>query len=144
MSEKYLTKDGLAYFLSKLDSRFAAQSSLSKYLPLTGGTMTGGITLAIDSSAYNAKGFIFTGGSRIGGNTGGDLGLYSTTNIYIRPSCNGSASTYGLQMTFSDFSPTTSESMSLGTSSYQYNEIRGKTLYENGTSLTNTYLKYKH
>ena len=114
----------------------------SVYVNVTGDTMTGGLTLATDSSAYNTKGLIFgssESGSRIGGNTSKDLGIYAYKDLYIRPAY-GSATTYGLKMTSSDFSPTTNKSMSLGTSSYQYNNIYANILYEGGTSLTNKYV----
>lgn len=118
----------------------ASHNHDSTYLKLSGGTLTGGITLPIDAgTAYNAKGIAFSNGSRIGGNSS-DVGIYSSNNIYLRPSCNGSASSYGLIMESNEFYPTTNESMSLGDSSYQYLNIRGKYIYENGTSLANKYL----
>lgn len=97
----------------------------SVYVNVTGDTMTGGLTLALDSSAYNTKGLMFgsTTGSRIGSNGSNDLGIYATNNLFIRPNYTSSTTTYGLKMTATDFSPTTNKSMSLGTSSYQYNNI---------------------
>ena len=108
----------------------------------TQSTFSGGVKLSYESTAYNTKGIVFAVDNkeaRIGADSTGDLGLYSYNDVYIRPSCTNGASSYGLLMTSTNFSPTTNESMSLGTSSYQYNNIYGKTLYENGTSLVNKY-----
>lgn len=72
--------------------------SLSNYLPLAGGTMTGGITLSDDNSAYNNKGLLWASGSRIGEQTNGNFGIYGKSTIYIRP---GTATdlTKGLKIT---------------------------------------------
>ena len=74
------------------------ESSGGNFLPLTGGTMTGGITMATTSSAFNAKGILFgTDGSagRIGGNSTA-LGVYSAGTLYLRPDSETSVSSYGV------------------------------------------------
>lgn len=63
------------------------------YLKLSGGTMTGGITMASDSSGWNTKGIIFSNGSRIGENTSGDIGIYGAAKMYLRPNSGTSAHT---------------------------------------------------
>lgn len=122
----------------------AAQNTANAALPKAGGTMTGGITLQTTNSAFNDYGIIFNSSgskvARIGANTA-DIGIYCLNNIYFRPSCTETQiGSYGMMMQSTDFSPTSNEGMSLGTSSLQFNKIYGKTLYENGTSLGSKYL----
>lgn len=123
----------------------AAQNTANAALPKAGGTMTGGITLQVSNSAFNDYGIIFNSSgtkvARIGSNNGGDIGIYSIENLYFRPSCTETqGGNYGMMMKSTDFSPTSNEGISLGTSSIQFNKIYGKTLYENGTSLGSKYL----
>lgn len=87
----------------------ASSADLSNYLPLSGGTMTGAITLQNTSVAWNSVGIIFKGGSRIGENNNGGLGIYGAGKVYIRPSSVTNASSYGLiisdtDVTFNDYS----------------------------------------
>lgn len=92
------------------------------------------------SNANNENGLVLLNSSnkksKISTNTNGDLGLYAYGNFFIRPS-TGSSNAYGLKMTSSDFSPTTNKSMSLGTSSYQYNNIYSNAIYQNGKQVAN-------
>ena len=59
------------------------------YLPLTGGTMSGPISMAVGSSTANGATLKFMDGNtlkaRVGSNTGGLLQLYATGNIVLRP-----------------------------------------------------------
>lgn len=59
------------------------------YLPLTGGTMSGPISMAVSSSTANGATLKFMDGdtlkARVGSNTGGLLQLYATGNIVLRP-----------------------------------------------------------
>ena len=124
-----------------------AHDLASKALPRSGGTMTGtlygnnGIELIANaSSANNAQGVTlkngtYTGRMSIGGS--GGFGVYSDGDIFIRPRY-GEGTGYGVKMTKTDMSPTTNASLSLGTSkSMQYNNIYGKTIYQNGKQVAN-------
>ena len=122
------------------------------YLPLTAGSskkLTGtlyadteGIVVGHSSTANNTMGIVFgtaNSNSRIGANSKGALGIYARTELYMRPGVDTDASA-GLKMTRTDFSPTTNKSMSLGTSSYNYNNLYATTIYEANTSLINKYV----
>lgn len=128
------------------ESEFMAKLA-TDYLALSGGTMTGtlcgngGISLTANvSSANNAQGITLNNGGNTGrislGNSGG-LGIYSDNTMFIRPAYSEGTG-YGVKMTKSDMSPTTNASLSLGTSSsMQYNNIYGKTIYQNGKKVAN-------
>lgn len=121
--------------------------ALENYLPLTAGSskkLTGtlyandnGIVVGTDSStANNTKGIVFgeNGLTKIGASS--SLGLYAERNIYLRPGTETDANA-GVQMTRTNFSPTTSGSMSLGTSTNEFNNIYGTTIYQNGKQVAN-------
>ena len=95
---------------------------LSSYLPLSGGTMTGGVTfLGNQSSAWNDKGIMFTKGSRMGENSSGELGIYSYgSRVIIRP--NGSSTTQGLIIQDATVIPGGS-SVTLGSSSNKWSNV---------------------
>ena len=89
----------------------AAASHTHSYLPLSGGTMTGVITLTSGSrAAYDKTALSFikssdkTEQARIGTDGGNGLGLYANGSIYIRPNVTlGSGSTNGLIISSSSF-----------------------------------------
>lgn len=93
--ERYSTNTG-----SSWSSWVKVQGNLADYLPLSGGTMTGGITMATDSSnAFNTKGILFgTDGAkgRIGAANAGAVGIYAAGTIYLRPNSASSASSNGV------------------------------------------------
>lgn len=92
--------------------KFLDSNNYSSYaLPLSGGTMTGAITLTSGSDAANAKtalSFIKSSDkseqARIGTDTANGLGMYAKGTIYIRPNVTlGSSSTNGLIISNSSF-----------------------------------------
>lgn len=81
-----------------LATTFSYTNLDSRYVNVSGDTMTGSLTLATDaSSAFNTKGLLFSGNvGRLGSSTN-SLGLYSVGPIYIRPNCTTTTtSSYGL------------------------------------------------
>jgi hypothetical protein len=104
-------------------------TDLSGYLPLTGGTLTGALTVNADITT-TGKVMVGTGG------TNSYLGSDSATNIYLRNSsgavlvCDGLAVRRGTTLT----------NATLGTASYPWLALYATTVYENGTSLANKYL----
>lgn len=98
------------------------------YLPLAGGTMTGGVTfLGNQSSAYNDKGILFTKGARIGENSSGDIGIYSPSKIYLRPNSSTGASTDGVVIDNSSLCPGDNNTETLGTSGYKWKNVYATT-----------------
>lgn len=116
-------------------------------LPKSGGTLTGtlygnsGIELTANaSSANNDQGVTLKNSgytARMSIGSSGGLGIYSDSALFIRPAYSEGTG-YGVKMTKTDMSPTTNASLSLGTSSsMQYNNIYGKTIYQNGKQVAN-------
>lgn len=64
--------------------------------------------------------------------------------IHMCPGGVSKSSTTGYIFGASEFYPGTTNAYSLGTTSLQWNNICGKTLYENGTSLANKYAASSH
>lgn len=104
-------------------------SALDSYLPLAGGTMTGGITLNNDvhlsakhtnNDSYNII-YVNNQNNIIFGSTG-FRGIYSYNSIH----------------------PLTTNTYDLGTSTRQWNNIYGKILYEDGTKLSSKYALISH
>lgn len=94
----------------------------------SGDTMTGGLTLSNGSSAYNDKGLLFTHGSRIGENTGGDLGIYAASGLYIKPSSpTASSGTEGIRITDDGLYPCVNNTESLGLSNYKWSNVYATT-----------------
>lgn len=92
--------------------KFLDSNNYSSYaLPLSGGTMTGAITLTSGGNDINEKialSFIKSSDkseqARIGTDTNDGLGMYAKGNIYIRPNVTlGSSSTNGLVISSSSF-----------------------------------------
>lgn len=109
----------------------------STYLKLSGGTMTGPVTfLGNQSSAYNDKGIIFTGGSRIGENTSNQLGLYSGGKFYLRPNSASSSSGKGIEIDNTFLIPTVTNEMSLGDSTHKWTTVYATTFNGNATTAT--------
>lgn len=83
-----------------LDTKvYAEASSLSGYLPLTGGTLTGPLNITPSTtSALTSDGLDFGAYAHIGSATGtnGNLGLYSKGTIYLRPGNGSQGSDYGI------------------------------------------------
>ena len=106
-------------------------SNYSSYaLPLSGGTMTGAITLTGQSSAFNDKNILFSSGGRIGSNTNGDIGIYSNDTIYLKPnSTAASSTTKGVLIDNTGLYPvSTSSDQYLGTSANKWNTVYSTTL----------------
>jgi len=86
--------------------------------------MTGGITMASDSSAWNTKGIIFSNGSRIGENTSGGLGIYTAEKLYLRPnSGTASSSTDGVIIDGTGLYPSVTNTENLGGTSNKWANI---------------------
>ena len=144
----FYTKGQITEGGTPLATKYAGKNEIpTDYLPKSGGTLSGtlngtaGIVLTSTvSSANNEQGLTLKNGTYTGrvslGNSGG-LGIYAGANIFLRPGTS-EGSDFGVRMTTSDMTPTTSESMSLGTSSTkQYNSIYGKAIYQNGKKVAN-------
>lgn len=103
----------------------AAQGTLAtNALPKSGGTMTGGITMANDSSGWNTKGIIFSSGSRIGENTSGGLGIYAAEKLYLRPNSGTAASsTDGVIIDGTGLYPSVTNTENLGGTSNKWANI---------------------
>lgn len=109
----------------------------TSYLPLAGGTMTGGVTyVGNQSSAWNDKGILFTNGSRIGENTSGQLGLYSANKFYIRPQSGTASSGKGIEIDNTFLIPSTTNEMSLGDSTHKWTTVYAATFDGNATTAT--------
>jgi len=107
------------------------------YLPLAGGTMTGGVTfVGNQSSAFNDKGIMFTNGSRIGENSSKALGLYSCSTLYIRPNSVTSSSGKGIEISSTTMYPTVNNEMSLGDSSHKWTTVYATTFSGNADTAT--------
>lgn len=68
-------------------------------LPLTGGTMTGGITLQTGSSGFNDKGLVWNNNAARIGASVNDLALYAKGSIYLRPNSETAISSDGIIVT---------------------------------------------
>ena len=121
---------------------------LSGYLPLAAGTNkkltgrlyadTAGIVLGNNTNGANHQKALMFGSAdsktRIGADDAGDLGIYATKDLYLRPGVSTDLAA-GLKMTRTNFSPTTTKSISLGSSSNMFNDIYGTTIYQNGNKV---------
>lgn len=138
----YTQADGLYFALNQVPGnrsgvRIATTNDLIDYLPLSGGTLTGALTLPSRASVWgDLTNIAFSSGGKITGNTSGNIGIQGTTSLFFRPT---NAATYQMTLDSSGLHPGTSKNISLGTSSYYWNNIYGTTIYENGTSLANKY-----
>ena len=125
-----LPETDLGYSLGSSDFKWNIYGNVEGYLPLSGGTMTGGITLVGNqSSAYNDKGLIFTDNSRIGENSSGDLGIYGARKVFIRPSSSSSASSVGIEVNDTAVLPGTNNTESLGSSSKKWLNVYATTFH---------------
>lgn len=104
LAAKFVTSGGTSSQFVKgdgsLDSNtYATTTQLGQYLPLSGGTMTGPITLTSGSANTfdkTALSFIYKSGTeqaRIGTDSSNGLGLYSKGTIYIRPNMSSFSGT---------------------------------------------------
>ena len=111
--------------------------SSTAYLPLAGGTMTGGINLVGNqSSAYNTKGLVFTNGSRLGEDTSKNLGIYGGAKVVIRPNSSSSSSVDGIEILGTGLIPTNNNTENLGASDHKWNTVYATTFNGNATSAT--------
>ena len=94
------TTSGTGFLKSSVSNNTVTWSyDNTSYLPLIGGTMTGGITMAVGSSAFNDKGILFGTGDttcRVSSSNNGSIGVYTAGSIYLRPGSATSASSYGV------------------------------------------------
>lgn len=105
-------------------------------LPLSGGTLTGALTInGTDSSTANLH-FGRTSYNYITGPSG--------STIHMCPGGISKSSSTGYIFGSSAFYPGSNNAYSIGTTSLQWNNICGRTLYENGTSLVNKYASKEH
>ena len=110
----------------------ALKSHTHSYLPLSGGTLTGlltankGITMTTPSSAINNVNINFGTAAQIGANSNGLLGLYSTEKIGIRPGSGEISANDGVTFTTTEVTPLKTDTVKLGTSSYQWSEVNAK------------------
>lgn len=86
----------IAWSLAEIGA--AAATHTHSYLPLSGGTLTGSLTLTSnDSGAFNNNGILFSNNNgRIGASTDGLLGIYAKDAIYLKPNSSTTPSSYGL------------------------------------------------
>ena len=121
------------------------------YLKLSGGTMTGGITLPSKDTAFNTYNLVFSSGGIIGGNTSGNIGIYAGT-IYLRGGSNNTTNSgQGITVTGTQVDPYATNEVSLGTSSLKYKNIYATTFTGNltgnatndsdGNAINTTYVK---
>ena len=113
---------------------------LPSFLPLAGGTMTGAITFTSQSSAFNDKNILFSGGGRIGASSSG-IGIYAD-KIYLRPnSASSMDGTKGIVIEGSQVNPGGNETISLGTASLKWNDVYAKKFHGDldGTATYATY-----
>jgi hypothetical protein len=111
-------------------------SHTHNYLPLGGGTLTGPLTITgTDSTTANLH-FGRASYNYISGPSG--------STIHMCPGGISKSSTTGYIFGASAFYPGTTNGYSIGTTSLQWNNICGKTLYENGTSLVDKYAAASH
>ena len=107
----------------------AASADLSGYLPLTGGTLTGALTVNADITT-TGKVMVGTGGAS------SYVASDSANNIYLRNSsgavlvCDSLTVRRGASVT----------NATLGNSTYPWLALYATTVYENGTSLANKYV----
>ena len=122
----------------------ANTSDLNNYLPLSAGSgkkLTG--DLYLDNTSAD-KSLFYSAGAQIRGTTSGDLSISSKNgrNIFFRCDGTGEATT-GIRLnrpsgsTIADFYPQTTERVNFGTSTNQFNNIRGKTIYQDGKQVAN-------
>lgn len=140
MAEYHIDKfdyGGNTYIID--DSRVDGKVSKS------GDTMSGGLTFGNDSNARNDKGIIFTGGSRIGEDTGSPrvLGIYGQ-KIAIRPNSLSSNSGDGIEITSDGLYPANNNSESLGLSNKKWANVYATTFNGalNGNASTATIASY--
>ena len=100
-----------------------AYENSNAYLALSGGTMTGGITMTSGSSAFNDVGILFSNGGRIGGNLTGGLGIYGSNGVYIRPNSTSNAGTDGIEVTANATMPGNNGSENLGDPTRLWNNV---------------------
>lgn len=126
---------------------FITSSSLDSYLPLSAGSskkLTGVLYVpsALQTSSENVwtntKGVNFYDSSTIYGHIGvsdaGILGLEAKGNDGIYFGINGSTKAI---LNTTTFKPLSNEGLDLGGSSYKWNNIYGKTIYQNGKQVAN-------
>lgn len=111
-------------------SFYANDAHLSKALTLTGITKDTACINFSRSTNVTTYGYNY-----ITAPTGG--------TIAIEPGLSPSSTT-GYHFTSTDLRPGVTNTYNLGTSTLQFNNIYGKTLYENGTSLTSKYASFNH
>ena len=105
------------------------------YLKKSGGTLTGGVTfLGNQSSAWNDKGIIFSGGSRIGESSA--LGIYGNGEVYIRPNSGSAVGTDGIVINASGLEPTNNNTENLGSTTNKWNTVYATTFSGNATTST--------
>ena len=122
-------------------------SHTHSYLPLTGGTMTGVVTLtsggsfALEKTALSfINSFDKTEQARIGTNTINDLGLYAIGCIYIRPNItfDGSGLAYGLKISSSSFTYNGTD-VSLAGHTHTFASLTSKPTTLSGYGITDAY-----
>lgn len=88
-----------------------------------------GLYLGNASSAYNENGVIFSGGSRLGENTNGDIGLYAARKLYIKPlSATAASSIDGILIDGDGLYPVVDNTESLGLSTNKWANIHATTV----------------
>lgn len=99
---------------------------INSKLPLSGGELTGGISLPMGESTFDTTSGIKIGNAFVGAATGG-LGLKGQSFIDFR-----TAGSTRLRLTSSSLYPMASAGIDLGTASSSFNNIHGKAIYQNG------------
>ena len=137
--DNYALKSEIPTKVSQLtnDSGFLTEhQDLSGYLPLSAGSdkaLTGQLSV-LESSSIWAKdaGIKFGSNQYITANANGELGIQVGTGIYFRI-----GDTNKLLIRTNEIRPGVNKSLNLGTSSYQWNNIYGNQIYQNGKQVAN-------
>ena len=134
---RYLDLEGLTIYDNLLKTY--VDDKLNKYLPLTGGTLTGALTInGTDKTTANLH-FGRTSYNYISGPSG--------STIHMCPGGISKLATTGYIFSATSFYPgptTADNAYSLGTSTNQWKSVYAKALYENGTSLASKYAATSH
>lgn len=142
---KYLSYSGLSYLKDKLEARYERIGHVHDYLPLAGGTMTGTITsqsiIPTTNTTYNL------------GSSSNQFNIVYTRYIDTVSGYNLRLRAAGVEHlnmiggtvnSTANIIPTVNNTYNLGSSAFQWNNIYGRTLYENGTSLASKYAASAH
>ena len=126
-----------SFSVADLVSGLASTSDLQNYLPLTAGSgkaITGDLYV---KDGTNTKNIYIGSSGRIRGTDKGGVVISGTGNFMAFRPLGDTNTNGGLQLLSTGFSPQDNKGNSLGTSSLQWNNIYGTTIYQNGKQVAN-------